>query len=309
MKDAALVVVENHEHWLVTTRGLKFGTVACGGEDGHVLGGAAEVGIAFINGMLPDGGHVFRDGMFGVAGHDFKRVGLGVFAGFTGAGVADDDTLGVEIDIGSRFLCPITPTAEADHEVILSPQREAVIGGMNADEASATGNEFLESGAGRRGPVGGVPAEIADNEVILSKVGRKIGIGFRLFPSLGFANASEGEEFGLVLAPPYETGAGNVNGFKEAGVFKILAHHNRGFWPDLVIVLAIDDEGFELVGSGRVYRGNHRDSTDEDELLYDTGTSRSPKGMPREEGMKYSHFFNLGTDLKACHEEFGIASS
>ena len=250
MKDAAFLIVDGHEHGFVATGFFEFCGVAGGGEDGHVFGGAAEVGVAFVGGVEPKVGQAFGDGVVLVPHGDEEFVLRAVLAAGAGGGVADELAFVVIVNIGAVFFVSVAPAAEADHEVKLHPIWPAIIGGMDDDEAAAVGHVLLEAEPGGRGPCGGFPPEVADHDLVFGEVGMEVRIRLRFGGFFGVADAGEGEPCGLALGLPDGAGAGDVDG-EEAGVFQVLAHHDRRFRPDVVVVLAVDDEGFQLFSGGR----------------------------------------------------------
>ena len=70
VKDAALVVIKNHEDGFVAIRGSLGCRIFAGGENGHVLRGATEFGVAFILGGQPVFWHALGDWVIGNAHGD-----------------------------------------------------------------------------------------------------------------------------------------------------------------------------------------------------------------------------------------------
>ena len=75
---------------------------------------------------------------------DIKFKLISVISSGAGASVADE-FLVFDVDVGAVFFIAITPSAEADHSVVLQPIWEGVVGGMDADEPAAAGYIVVKS--------------------------------------------------------------------------------------------------------------------------------------------------------------------
>src|SRR5262245_38118365 len=212
--------------------GAAFGWIGeGGGEDVHVLAWAAELVVELVVDVQPLAGHAAGDGVIGVSYGDLKGVLWAVVAA-TAFGIVADDLAGVvEIDVGAAFFGTAAPAAEADHFVVLGPAREGVVGGVDAGEAAAGLHVIDEGVLGFLGPVGAVV--VGDDDVVV--------LEGRLEAGVGALRCVGGDVHGEVF-----------------GLLGVVLHHLCRIGPVFVVVLAVDDEGFELGVSGGGCEGEEK---------------------------------------------------
>ncbi len=126
-------------------------------------------------------------------------------------------------DHGAGSLVAIAPAADANHFVVFHPLRESIVRRVNADEAAAVLDEILERGLGCGTPISAVVVE--NDDAVFGEVRLEI-----------------------VHALAVRRAGGDVHG-ESSGAFEG-GLEDRGRDLPLVIILAIDDQGLELVSGG-----------------------------------------------------------
>ena len=126
----------------------------------------------------------------------------------------------------SRILIAPAPTAHADHFVKIHPMRESVVRRVNDRDTSALPDVILEGGHRCRGPI--VAIVVENNDVVFGEVRLEI-----------------------LHALPLARAGRDIHR-ESSGAFQSRLEQGSCNLP-LVVVLAIDDQGLELVrGSGRL---------------------------------------------------------
>ena len=120
VKNDAFTVLNRHHHWLVS---LALGAV-CGGQHIHVFGGSAEGVVQFVLRVHPLSWHPFSDRVGAVSNDDLEGVLRAVAAAAAGLCIPNDFAVVIVVDVWPVFLGAASPSAEADHLVILEPIRE-----------------------------------------------------------------------------------------------------------------------------------------------------------------------------------------
>lgn len=219
VEHAAFTVVDREDHRFVRAAAAGLGIGPTRGEHGHVLGRAAKPVVQFVLGVEPDGGHALRDRVVAVANDDLKLV-LRAVAAAVAFGLVAHELVVLEIDIGTGLFVASAPAAEADDLVVLLPVAEGVVGGVDDDE----------------------PATVLDvpDEILLHV----------LWPGSAVVVGDDDlvvGELGIPAGEILARGRGRDVDRKEAGFFEGPLEDRRGGLP-VVVVLAIDDQGFELFG-------------------------------------------------------------
>lgn len=217
VEDAAFSVVDDHEVRLFFAIEIGDG----GGEDGDVLGGAAEVAIEFILGVQPARGKPFGDGVVWSLDFDHEFMLWAMSTAFAGALIPVELTV-FDVEPGAGFFVAPTPAADTDHAIVFWPIAEGVVGGVDGDKAAAVFDVFIEGTANGFWP--GLAVVIADDDIEISEGWVPGG------PGRG------GRAFGWRR--------GDSDG-KGTAAFEGVAQNGGGDFP-LVIVLPIEDESFQL---------------------------------------------------------------
>ncbi len=194
VEDAALLETEGHKGGFVTTGAfICWIGIGCS-EHMHVSAGATHAGIEFVPDMHPFGGKAFSDRVLRVAVNELVREAGSVATGLTGRGVCFELAVFIE-PIGAVFLGTVAPATDADHLVVGFPFREGIVGSVEDDNATTSGDVLFKRGLQRVGPAVIGCIVVQDNGFVLAKV-RVEGGEVSTF-GWGGDNV-DGEEAGLV---------------------------------------------------------------------------------------------------------------